>query len=269
MNTINNSGKLYSEVLAAHTSNGNVLGEVSPSTSVQPRISLTTSSILAASNTTGILATPSNHAESSTSIILTAPSPAALPDLVEPPTTVHSCVTCSKSFAQKFNLMRHMKSHAEGSIGFDCKVCDKFFTREDNLIRHAKTHENEEYVCPRCPKSFTRKDALTRHLVMHNKPVKRQQPHNQPSTSTPKRRRAEKSSQWDIMGQILPTTSAQSGSSTTKIDEDGLPNKDWLEKYLESTSEISESVYHGNLRDVGVGTSLTTFSTSEVSDFSN
>ncbi|KAG8173991.1 hypothetical protein JTE90_029416, partial [Oedothorax gibbosus] len=147
-------------------------------------------------------------AESSTSIILTAPSPAALPDLVAPPTTVHSCVTCSKSFAQKFNLMRHMKSHAEGSIGFDCKVCDKFFTREDNLIRHAKTHENEEYVCPRCPKSFTRKDALTRHLVMHNKPVKRQQPHNQPSTSTPKRRRAEKVADVFATHTIYPSPSA-------------------------------------------------------------
>ncbi|KAG8171111.1 hypothetical protein JTE90_022550, partial [Oedothorax gibbosus] len=178
------------------TSNATIRGVVSPTTSAQPRISLATNSISVVPNTTGILATPSTHrcvtchktyihkfhlkrhmktheatkkAESSTGYILTTSSPAASPDLIEP-TTVHRCPTCDKSFAQKFNLMRHMKSHAGGSIGFECKVCDKFFTREDNLIRHAKTHENEEYVCPKCPKTFTRKDALTRHLATHNKP---------------------------------------------------------------------------------------------------
>ncbi|KAG8190333.1 hypothetical protein JTE90_014439 [Oedothorax gibbosus] len=49
-------------------------------------------------------------------------------------------------------------------------------------------------------------------------------------------------------------------SSHAKIDEDGFPIDDWLEKYLKNTSSISESVYHGNLRDVGVGTALMSYS---------
>ncbi|KAG8176032.1 hypothetical protein JTE90_024673 [Oedothorax gibbosus] len=91
------------------------------------------------------------------------------------PTFVHVCDTCRKTFSKKSNLTRHMKNHAEGSIGFDCKVCDKFFTREDNLTRHMKSHDSEEHVCPKCPKSFIRKDKLAKHMATHNRPVKRPQ----------------------------------------------------------------------------------------------
>ncbi|KAG8172666.1 hypothetical protein JTE90_022906 [Oedothorax gibbosus] len=151
MNTTNNSGKLYSDVLASRSSNGNVMTQTLSSTSAQPRISLATNSISVVPNNTGILATSSTHAESSTGIILTTPSPAASPDLVAPPTTVH--------------------------------------------------------VCPKCPKTFTRKDALTRHMATHNKPVKRTQPRDQPSTSTPKRRRAEKVADVFATHTIYPSPS--------------------------------------------------------------
>ncbi|KAG8180950.1 hypothetical protein JTE90_024699 [Oedothorax gibbosus] len=115
-------------------------------------------------------------AESSTSIILTAPSPATLPDLVAPPT----------------------------------------FT---------------------CPKSFTRKDALTRHLVMHNKPVKRQQPHNQPSTSTPKRRRAEKVADVFATHTIYPSPSA-SEDMLKSLEEARLEIADSLEEKLISSGAM-------------------------------
>ncbi|KAG8170329.1 hypothetical protein JTE90_022575, partial [Oedothorax gibbosus] len=52
-------------------------------------------------------------------------------------------------------------------------------------------------------------------------------------------------------------------------DDEGFPINDWLERFMKNSSNISECFYHGNLRDVGVGTSLSTFPATDVSDFSD
>ncbi|KAG8170328.1 hypothetical protein JTE90_022575, partial [Oedothorax gibbosus] len=57
--------------------------------------------------------------------------------------------------------------------------------------------------------------------------------------------------------------------STHVKDDEGFPINDWLERFMKNSSNISECFYHGNLRDVGVGTSLSTFPATDVSDFSD
>ncbi|KAG8187360.1 hypothetical protein JTE90_016910 [Oedothorax gibbosus] len=58
-------------------------------------------------------------------------------NVVSSPTTVYSCITCSKSFAQKHNLTRHIKSH-EIDTSYSCPICDKTYSRKDALDRHMK-----------------------------------------------------------------------------------------------------------------------------------
>ncbi|KAG8182181.1 hypothetical protein JTE90_017132 [Oedothorax gibbosus] len=141
------------------------------------------------------------------------------------PTFVHVCDTCRKTFSNKSNLTRHMKNHAEGSIGFDCKVCDKFFTREDNLTRHMKSHDSEEHVCSKCPKTFIRKDKLAKHMATHTKSVKRSQSPIPRPAPTPKRQRPVKVSDvfssrgdGDVVAHFLEAVIAEKDAIATKLD---------------------------------------------------
>ncbi|GBL96872.1 hypothetical protein AVEN_118983-1, partial [Araneus ventricosus] len=50
--------------------------------------------------------------------------------------------TCSKSFAWKNSLAKHMKIHT-GEKLFTCEICQKSFGRNNNLKKHMKTHSKE------------------------------------------------------------------------------------------------------------------------------
>ncbi|GBO36392.1 hypothetical protein AVEN_94973-1 [Araneus ventricosus] len=45
------------------------------------------------------------------------------------------CPTCSKSFAWKNSLTKHMKTHTGENL-FTCRICHKVFGRNDSLKRH-------------------------------------------------------------------------------------------------------------------------------------
>jgi zinc finger protein 274 len=76
---------------------------------------------------------------------------------------------CSKSFASKFSMKRHMLLH-EGKKQFVCKFCMKSFILRQYLKEHIFTHTGAKpYHCkyPGCGKSFRQAGKLSIHRKTH------------------------------------------------------------------------------------------------------
>ncbi|GBN08562.1 Protein glass [Araneus ventricosus] len=77
------------------------------------------------------------------------------------------CPTCSKSFAWKNSLAKHVKIHT-GEKLFTCEICQKYFGRNDNLKQHMKTHSKENnFKCNIYDRSFQRKHCFAMHMQKH------------------------------------------------------------------------------------------------------
>lgn len=48
------------------------------------------------------------------------------------------CMVCSKKYAYKHTLKRHVQIEHSNNFRFDCKTCQKTFNRKDVLLRHSK-----------------------------------------------------------------------------------------------------------------------------------
>lgn len=92
----------------------------------------------------------------------------------------HRCTfpNCTRSFARRFNLTIHMKTHdpnREKEYACSYPGCKKAFHRKPDLVRHRKVVHRElglnkgkrlskGGMCDVCGKGFGRKDALRRHV---------------------------------------------------------------------------------------------------------
>ncbi|XP_055632912.1 zinc finger protein 808-like [Toxorhynchites rutilus septentrionalis] len=78
------------------------------------------------------------------------------------------CSICTKAFAGKEALQRHMKVHSKEDR-FKCEICNKGFKLKYYLKNHYITH-NPDYrpiSCSLCSATFTRKISLKSHMKMH------------------------------------------------------------------------------------------------------
>ena len=76
----------------------------------------------------------------------------------------HSCDRCEKSFSQKSDLSKHIKS-VHLIVQYNCDQCEKSFSRKGVLKEHIKSvHGNVRYNCDKCDKSFSSKGYLNHHF---------------------------------------------------------------------------------------------------------
>ena len=53
----------------------------------------------------------------------------------------YQCSRCDKGFAQKGNLMTHIRRHcSHGDISYECIYCNLSFSQKGNLKSHLITH---------------------------------------------------------------------------------------------------------------------------------
>ncbi|XP_065088676.1 zinc finger protein 271-like [Ochlerotatus camptorhynchus] len=110
-----------------------------------------------------------------------------------------NCPVCSKEFAKKYHLTRHMRCHLS-SPEFICELCNTGFTRREHLYRHMKTHDPAEkkLECPKCHKKFVRRDHIRAHLKTHTMtPLAIEEVMQSFPVETPERKQSEKGDKED------------------------------------------------------------------------
>ena len=83
---------------------------------------------------------------------------------------VFECDICSKSFAKKGGVQRHIRSIHFKTVQI-CHLCDKTFMRADSLKRHLLSchcESDSSFTCQHCSYNTSRKDNLTRHVRVHH-----------------------------------------------------------------------------------------------------
>lgn len=78
------------------------------------------------------------------------------------PITVYICKynNCNKEFTRTWNILDHARMH-KGVKPYSCKYCFKSFTQKGNLKKHLKTHllpnieSRKRYKCDLCGSSYT------------------------------------------------------------------------------------------------------------------
>ncbi|XP_021961857.1 zinc finger protein 492 [Folsomia candida] len=79
---------------------------------------------------------------------------------------------CTRGFLQEADLERHVKAVHLKEKNFVCEFCSKAFAQKPNLITHLRTHTGEKpYKCKSCGKEFSDKPTYNRHVQIHGDTV--------------------------------------------------------------------------------------------------
>lgn len=76
---------------------------------------------------------------------------------------IFKCNLCDKTFANNFNLQRHIFTHTN-QTPFVCNLCGLRFSRQDNLKKHLLFHSLGNNSCTLCGQQFQNLTALRRHV---------------------------------------------------------------------------------------------------------
>ncbi|CAB3366191.1 Hypothetical predicted protein [Cloeon dipterum] len=83
------------------------------------------------------------------------------------PERIFQCEFCAKMFAQKAQLVVHIRTHT-GERPHRCSFCSKGFITGQSLIKHERIHTGETpFHCTQCPKAFRSKENLILHQKTH------------------------------------------------------------------------------------------------------
>lgn len=80
---------------------------------------------------------------------------------------VQNCPCCSKTFANRPELIGHLKSDHNGDKPFKCAECSMTFSRSKTLSEHVAVHSEKRHKCKYCGLTFMQIHSLQKHLKRH------------------------------------------------------------------------------------------------------
>merc|ERR1719322_1172271 len=79
------------------------------------------------------------------------------------------CYVCDKTYADRYSLRYHLRTHGIGRQ-IRCEYCNKSFSKPSRLEAHVKSnhHNIRNYPCTVCGKAFKTRIHLDNHFRQHS-----------------------------------------------------------------------------------------------------